>query len=226
MAIYFLIRLSGDEDHLYAYQEPSDLGYALAQSIQATDIEFSRPRGGDRTREIALIDAAIAQDEPHALAKGIDLTDGIQRLRMIRAAELGWEQAQAVMVSYECFPKSLYWSAKLSRYRDRNTFVEHLEESLKRPDIYQHLRVVLLAFKACTRMKQSLYDENARLCTGYSVMYHIAIAKARDACVAWVLCANRMAGGARHPICKDVRRIISKLVWRSRKEGLYLVGLI
>ena len=54
-----------------------------------------------------------------------------------------------------------------------------------------------------------------KICAWAVEMFDFWTDSARDAIVTWVLCAKRL------PLHKDVRKMISLLLWDSRKEALH-----
>jgi len=229
MALFFAKYTRGVVSYHNSLVDASALGYPLAQAVHANELYFQALSGGGNvTPALEMLEFAASQDEPFALYRVRTVfgasDDDDTRSCMRKAAKLGWLNAQDIMQAGSEFPESLYWACKSVKLVYRASYVKFVHTTLWR---YDHLPVMFKAFKTCSYLilDGDVHDSesNIALLTEYAAKYHSSLILAREACVAWVLCAKRMAGGARHPLCKDVRIKIARILWRSRKEGLYLI---
>ena len=139
------------------------------------------------------------------------------------AAELGWVQAQVDLASKEKNDamKRMEWLCKCFRYNPRvmGEEVENLIEQLRKDE--ENAAKVLFYFGETHRdnVETAASWLPAKIREDAFRVWKENSSKTRDAVVCWILCARQLH------VHKDVRRIITTMVWESRHEAPFVVEI-
>lgn len=215
-------------------------GYLPAQCDYAAHLVI----GGDGTAENLII-AAAGRDEPRGLYMlGMQLADDggngsprrfdlipydeAQGIRSVeKAASFGFLPAYVMMCSF-CMKSGDYvgmaqWSLKLVPYTFKHVSNHILalcdKPTFQAPTVIPALYLLGKVVRGRVDVDSKSVFDKRHFARFFDAIRWVEVTGiswdefVRDGCIAWVACAKRIG------VHKDIRRMIAKMVWKSREEG-------
>ena len=150
-----------------------------------------------------------------------------------KAAELGWVNSQVFFgLSLEGKYERMVWLSRAALFgRNADLVRETLAVVKAFEETGNYGNAVFLAGATLRRNSQLLElsranhyvfnsmrasESDLKICARAVELFDFWTDSTREAVVTWIICAKRLF------LHKDVRRIISLLLWESRKEALYV----